>query len=85
MQKPTIGRIVIYNTTEKERLHMKSNSEAGIPQNSQLYLPAIIVAVWSDTCINIKVHIDGFGTDLWRTSVSQGDGEGQWNWPKIEK
>lgn len=83
--KPTIGRIVTYNTTQGQRDQMKAFSDAGVSQNVQLQLPAIIVAVWSETCINVKVFVDGKGPDLWLTSINKGDGEGQWNWPVIEK
>jgi hypothetical protein len=74
--KPTIGRVVIFNMPE----YLK-NSVYG---NKQEQLPAIIVAVWGETTVNLKVITDG-QNDLWATSVSQGDGPNQWNWPVIEK
>ena len=82
--KPTIGRIVIYNTTETER---EALPKIGI-NNVQKQLPAVIVAVWGDTetpAINVKVFVDGTHGDLWKTSIQNGDGEGQWNWPVIAK
>lgn len=58
--------------------------------------PAIIVRVWSDTCVQLQIFIDGtndrnkgFNIEeqlrgiAWRTSVVQGDDPGQWQWPKI--
>ncbi len=88
MQKPTIGRIVIYNTTAKEREAMEKNSTLRHGQgcNAQKQLPAVVVAVWGhqlDSAINIKVMMDGAVPDMWITSIKQGDGEGQWNWPVI--
>jgi hypothetical protein len=77
--KPSIGRIVIYNTTEDDRTKMK---EAGC--NKQEKLPAIIVSVWSESCVNLRVLCDG-NMDLWKTSSSQGDIPSNWNWPVIEK
>lgn len=75
-QKPTIGRIVIYNTTGDQQKAM-----VALACNNQLQLPATIVAVWSDTCVNLKVQVDGNHSDLWITSSTQGDKEGNWNWP----
>jgi hypothetical protein len=78
--KPTIGRIVVYNTTEKEKEAMRTLSS-----NVQDKLPAIVVAVWSDTCINVKVIVDGSMPDIWRTSINLGEAPGNWSWPVMEK
>ena len=80
MQEPTIGRIVIYHTTEEERELMRATSYV----NVQSELPAVIVSVWSGECVNAKVLIDGGIGDLWKTSISMGDNEGQWSWPEIK-
>src|SRR5689334_3129034 len=88
--KPTIGRIVIYNTTQEDRDRQSYEGVNGngpvriTVGNVQMQLPAIIVAVWGDTCVNLKVINDG-QNDFWVTSSLQGDGERQWNWPLIEK
>lgn len=79
MSKPTIGRIVIYNTTEAQRKEFEKNNE-----NQAKQLPAIIVAVWSNSCVNLKVITDG-KNDLWVTSSVQGEQDGNWNWPTIQK
>jgi hypothetical protein len=42
--------------------------------------PAVIVRVWSDTCVNLKVFIDG-PQDMWVTSVCEGTGPRSWHWP----
>jgi hypothetical protein len=70
--KTTIGRMVVYhcNKEEKEK------------NNHQETAPAIITAAWSDTCVNLKVILDG-ENDLWKTSVPLGDLENQWSWPVI--
>jgi len=76
---PTIGRIVVYKTTEDERkllglLHCNQSKE----------LPAIIVAVWGNTpesVVNLKVMIDGKADDFWKTSICVGEIEGTWHWP----
>lgn len=74
---PTIGRIVIYTLSEHDK-----NSING---NTTDKLPAIIVNVWSDTCVNLKVITDGIN-DLWKTSVALAN-EGRsvpntWVWPE---
>lgn len=74
--KPTIGRIVHFNMTDHHKNSVNGNKSA--------VCPATVVAVWSDSCVNLKVHTDGVN-DLWVTSASQGDGPGQWNWPKREE
>ena len=76
--KTTIGRIVIYKPTPAEQIEMDKTG------NVQNELPAVIVAVWSDTCVNLKVFADGV-SDIWKTSVILGDNEGEWNWPVINK
>lgn len=80
--KPSIGRIVIYKTTQVERDHMQSLSNSGVPTNISSELPAIIVAVWSENCINVKVIVDGRQQDILKTSISFGENEGQLHWPE---
>lgn len=55
--KPSLGRIVIYRL---------SHHDADV--NGAREFPAIIVRVWSDNCVNLKVHLDDFA-DSWVTSV----------------
>lgn len=69
---PTIGRIVIYTVPE----HTKNS----INGNKQDELPAVVVAVWSATTINLKVITDG-QNDIWVTSASEGTQPGQWHCP----
>jgi hypothetical protein len=42
--------------------------------------PMMIVAVWSDTCVNGQVFLDGCDV-FWALSRNIGDGPQQWNWP----
>lgn len=72
--EPTIGRIVIFNVPEEMKPRV----------NFAEKLPAIIVRVWSDGVVNLKIITDG-PEDIWDTSVHMGDGPHQWNWPVIEK
>jgi hypothetical protein len=81
--KPTIGRIVIYKTTEEDRKQMEKQRDETGSCNVQEKLPAIVVAVWSSSCVNLWVIGDGEKW-YWKTSVQQGDGQGQWNWPEKE-
>ena len=77
--KPTIGRTVIYNTTEEQKTKMRVDYA-----NVADKLPATIVAVWGTESVNLKVNLDGPG-DMWLTSITRGDEPGQWNWPVIEE
>lgn len=84
--KPTIGRVVIYNTTKEEQEKMRSATNPGC--NVHEKLPATVVAVWTEETVNLQVLLDGKingESTIWKTSASKGDGEGQWNWPVIEK
>jgi hypothetical protein len=96
--KPTIGRIVNYKLNQEDK-SLLSNAfmivsdtiegqqlvydGSGRSNNNQDELPAIIVSVWSDTCINLQVFVDGNTGILWKTSINQGNEAGQWNWPYI--
>ncbi len=76
--KPTIGRIVIYKFSEQDKERLKEMGSPH-PNNGAAEAPAVIVRVWSDICVNLKVLCDE-ASDLWVTSVLQGDGERQWSW-----
>ena len=82
--KPSIGRIV----------HFVQAKPAWAGQYAgEVHLPAIIVAVWSDTCVNLQVFTDGTNSDeqnmspvKWLTSVNfDGSDTPQprsWHWPE---
>ena len=81
--KATIGRIV----------HFVQKKPAGYGE-ALVHLPAIIVAVWGESCVNLQVFTDGTNSDeqttvpvKWMTSVSLDEGENPqprtWHWPEI--
>lgn len=74
--KPTIGRIVMYNMTQDDKNKINGNKMD--------VLPAVIVAVWGNSCVNLKVISDGIN-DLWLTSKQEGNAPGCWNWPVKEE
>jgi hypothetical protein len=70
-----IGDVVVYKPTEEEKDFMSVTHNCNVANE----LPAFVVAVWSEDCINIKVMYDGAVDDLWKTSVPEGYGQGQWH------
>jgi hypothetical protein len=81
--KPTIGRIVIYTPSDSDKAKMEAASKIKGGCNVMDKLPAVITAVWGDTCVNLKVICDG-NLDLWVTSATQGEEPMNWNWPVIQ-
>ena len=77
---PTIGRIVIYHPCSDSR------NDDVFSNGSAKDVPAIIVAVWGRTCVNLKVIADG-PRDTWVTSVTLDESETPqprtWSWPQI--
>ena len=78
---PTQGRIVLYRFPASEEA----------PNGTEV-VPAVIVQVWSDDCVNLRLFTDGPpGGHEWVTSVVQcpltGSGEvsqpGCWAWPLV--
>lgn len=65
---PTIGRIV--------HLRVAPDGDVEAP-----FAPAVIVRVWSDTCVNLRVFMDDNETPALVTSVVEGDELGDWRWP----
>lgn len=53
-QKPTLGRIVLFTFATP----FDSDWSGRDGQGAQV--PAIITAVWSDTCVNLTVFVDGY-------------------------
>lgn len=68
--KPAVGATVYYRLPEGGR-------------NAGDLRPAIVVRVWSDTCVNLQVFTDSDNDNLppvvWKTSAVKGDGPGQWS------
>ena len=82
--KPTIGRIV----------HFVQKNPVGYGEGV-VHLPAIIVAVWGEACVNLQVFTAGTNSDSgetnrvkWTTSVTLDETEdpqpGTWHWPERE-
>ena len=82
--KPTIGRIV----------HFVQKKPAGYG-DALVHLPAIITAVWGESCVNLQVFTDGTNSDeqnmapvKWVTSSSLDASENPqprtWHWPERE-
>ncbi len=81
--KPTIGRIVHY--VQKKR--------AGYGEGV-VHLPAIVTAVWGETCVNLQVFTDGTNSDdqhtspvKWITSATLDQSateDRSWHWPERE-
>jgi hypothetical protein len=71
--KPTIGRVVIYTMADVDD---------PCSRNGATELPAVIVRVWTDTCVNLKVFTDD-PHDQWRTSVTYSETPSgyTWRWP----
>lgn len=59
-----------------------------------VHLPAVITAVWDDTCVNLQVFTDGTNSDeqnmssvKWVTSSTLDESAAQprtWHWPERE-
>ena len=72
---PTVGRVVYFKL---------SADEAKVFNNGAEIAPAIITRVWNETCVNLKVLCDG-SYDLWKTSVSKGESQYNWDWMPFQK
>lgn len=69
---PTIGRIVIYKLRPGDKGQSTNYAEEA---------PAVVVRVWGEKYVNLKVITDG-PNDIWQTSVHEGAAEGTWHWPE---
>ena len=72
-----MGDRVVYHTTPEQKDEMDDFPDC----NVQSVLPAIVVAAWSETCVNLKVIHDGDLPDIWVTSAMKGHEPGQWEFP----
>lgn len=71
--EPTIGRIVHFNVPKDMKPKVNYADK----------LPAMIVRVWSNDCVNLKIITDGM-EDIWQTSVLKGTEVNQWEWPEVK-
>lgn len=69
------GQLVIYQVAEDDHEFIRYN------QASEL--PAIVVQVWSQDCINVQVFCDGPQGTAWKTSILRGKEPGQWYIPEL--
>lgn len=70
-----LGQTVIYRANPSDEIVMRHHPYC----NKQDYLPATVVAKWSDTTVNLDVHFDGDVQGFsWKTSVYKGSDKGQW-------
>lgn len=71
--KPSVGRIV----------HFVPQPGSPAAHNGASVVPAIIVRVWSDDMVNLKVFADG-PEDVWAGSVTYNEEnkEYSWHWPE---
>jgi hypothetical protein len=77
--KPTVGRIVEYTTADRN--------------GKKVVRPAMVVAVWSETCINLQVFTDGYNDNdygvntVWKTSVMSDENKNHntWDWMTYQK
>jgi hypothetical protein len=88
--KPTIGRIVHF-VQEKPPQYQSTEGPKVL-----VHIPAIITAVWGDTCVNLQAFTDGSNSEIdgtnfrsvkWITSVTLDDSGTQprtWHWPERE-
>lgn len=85
--KATIGRIVEFTFGS----HFDTEMRWSGPNGQSQVVPAMIVQVWSDTCVNLCVFIDGSERTVAKTSICRHSGvdpeEGQivadsWQWPE---
>lgn len=89
--KPTIGRLVHFVQRKPAMYQPAAGSDAPF---ALVHLPAIITAVWGDTCVNLQVFTDGTNSDemnmapiKWVTSSSldaTATQERSWHWPERE-
>lgn len=86
-QTPAIGRIVRYTLSEDDEAQLAKRyaDEFGRTLNEPLAgdaYPALIVRVWSDASVNLKVFLDGEHVH-WATSRAESNQWGGWAWPTI--
>ncbi len=84
---PTMGDKVLFtfDKARRDEIHGPDRALETLGQGDTV--PATVVAVWGEACVNLRVHPDGPGPDLWETSVplmvaDQGDGS-YWHWPTV--
>jgi hypothetical protein len=73
---------------KEEKWPIGAQAHIGNEASAGQVFPMIIVAVWSDDCVNGQVFLDG-NDQLWKTSVMNAstvvdeNKNGMWAWPVI--
>jgi hypothetical protein len=91
----TIGRIVIYKLSENDVIRIDNYRKSKVSPANYNYVqkgdeyPLIVVKVWDKEFggqpgVNGQLILDGFDTH-WVTSAGEGNDNGQWHWPVIER
>ena len=86
---PTVGRIVHFVQVKPAAYQPKEGPHILV------HVPAIVTAVWTETCVNLQVFTDGTNSDeanmspvKWVTSVTLDASETPqprtWHWPERE-
>lgn len=78
--KPSKGRTVLYTFPSDEQLGYN------LPAGQEQTVPAVIVNVFSETCVNLRVFQDGPAPPISATSVPLKDVTNEnfgryWEWP----
>ena len=87
---PTIGRIVLYCLGQHDvdaitKLRAQNGGHFNSVNPGDVY-PGMVVNVYNEDCINIKVQLDGTDT-YWATSrsVSEEPEQGKFHWMPYQK
>lgn len=84
--QPTLGRIVLYTISDEDAAgiadHRVRKNLGGAPIAEGDVFPAIIVRVWPDETVNLRVLLDGHDF-FWAIARTETVGAGAWAWPKI--
>jgi len=78
-----VGDHVSYVLSDYDVKSINAADPAGSNRNtahSDHAYPALVTAVFSQDCVNLRVHLDGAGpgADYWATSRQRGTGPAQW-------
>lgn len=90
-----IGRIVHYRVSQNDVATIQQQRKlfraleldplaGGNDVRSGEVFPAIVVKTFSPEQASLRVMLDG-PDDLWTTSKTLGDSEGQWQWPEYSQ
>jgi len=77
---PEIAKRIERNTPESSAWPIGAQAHIGNQVDEGEVYPMIVTRVWSDTCVNGQVILDG-NDCLWATSATEGDHGHCWQWP----